>query len=468
MIIAASLKRLLETHKLSFMILPHKRVTSLDLAAKLLNIDPKNVLCAQVLADGGSQVLVVHQLNRKINFASINKLLDHNLKVLPDMEVNRIFNDCESNCWPAIGQPYKIEVILDKNIKQLDHVYFASGSHTALLQMQISDFLILHSRAKFLAISLERELILETEVANNLDLEATAALDNLTFPELPPIAMQILQLAMHKDHSTKELVDLVSQDITIQQQILFYSQLPFIREKLQLVSQAQPTEDVHAIVEHILGFDMVSHIALGVAAGRACDAQRPGNLQDFWRHALYAATYAQRITELVASNLQLNPAISYLAGLFHNFGLLLFSQLFPPEYTLLKKWMHLNPRLSIAVLEKRLLGMGQALNIVRGGHAQLGEWLLRSWHMPESICVIAREHHSLVYDGKYSEYVKIIQLTNQLLYADGIGDGNATGISKQLLDPLGLSPEQLYNGVSELKAGAAALDSMARSLTNLY
>src|SRR5262249_29621198 len=131
--------------------------------------------------------------------------------------------------------------------------------------------------------------------------------------------------------------------------------------------------------------------------------------------AFYAAIYAERITELVSEKLALDPAISYMAGLFHNFGLLLFSQLFTPEYSLLKKWLALNPKVSIAVLEKRLLGMGQAFNILRGGHAQLGEWLLRSWHMPESICVITKEHHSLTYKGQYANYVRIIQLTNQLL-----------------------------------------------------
>lgn len=468
MIIAASLKRLLENRKLGFMVLQHKRVISLELAARLLNIDFENVLCAQVLADSRSQFLVVYQLNRKIDFMRCKQLLNRDLRVLPSIEVNRIFNDCEANCWPAIGQPYNIEVILDKSIKKLDQVYFSSGSHTALLQMQSSDFLTLHSRAKLLAISTEQTDLNEEIVTNKIDAMATKVLSGLTFPVLPPVAMQILQLSISKEHSVKDLAELVSQDAAIQQQIMFYSQLPFIREKLKLDNKEQPTDDVHEIVEHILGFDMVSHLALGVAAGRAFNVQRVRDVEDFWRHAFYAATYAQRITEVVDSRLQLDPTISYLAGLFHNFGLLLFGQLFPPEYALLKKWRQSNPKLSIAVLEKRLLGMGQAFNVVRDGHAQLGEWLLRSWHMPESICVITREHHSLTYNDKYADYVKIIQLTNQLLYIDGIGDGNASGINKQLLDPLGLSLDQLHSSILELKAGASSLDSMARSLTNLF
>ncbi|HSX19697.1 MAG TPA: HDOD domain-containing protein [Gammaproteobacteria bacterium] len=321
--------------------------------------------------------------------------------------------------------------------------------------------LLLKKRAKVLATTTERSI------------DNSAALDkptdnfaDLSFPALPPVALQILQLSISNEHSTRELVELISQDSTMQQQVMFYTQLPFIQEKFRAEMAEQEMDDVQHVVDHILGFDMVSHIALGVAAGRAFNLQRISGLEDFWRHAFYAASYAERITELVAERLELDPAISYMAGLFHNFGLLLFSQMYPPEYGLLKKWIALNPKVSISVLEQRVLGMGHAFTVIRNGHAQLGEWLLRSWQMPESICVITREHHSLTYKGKYVDYVRIIQLTNQLLRADGIGDGTATGISDQLLEALGLTAHQVYKSIEQVKAGAASIDNMARSLTN--
>jgi HD-like signal output (HDOD) protein/prolyl-tRNA editing enzyme YbaK/EbsC (Cys-tRNA(Pro) deacylase) len=463
MIIAAGIKQLLDNYKLAYRVLQHKRVASLNLAASLLNIDPNQVLTVQVLADSQGEVLIVYPITRKVDFALCKKLLNRNLKVLPAIKVNRIFNDCEADCWPAIGHPYNIEIVIDKSIKNLERVYFTSGSQTSMLQMQQSDYLRLNPRAKFLAVTTEQDPKLVTTDLDQTDVEYRGSLSNLQLPKLPPVALQILQLSISKEHSAPELIELISNDPAIQQQILFYAQLPFIQDKLDAAIEPDlKSNDMRQVVEHILGFDMVSHIALGVAAGRALNAEGMTETEDFWRHAFYAATYAERITELADKDLNLDPAISYLAGLFHNFGLLLFSHFFAPEYKLLKKWRALNPNVSIETLEKRLLGMGQAFNIVRGGHAQLGEWLLRHWGLPEAICVITREHHNLSAQGPYAPYVKIIQL----LRLDGIGDGTLEPLDETALNSLGLTKDQVLSCVQTIKGGAASLDMIARSFTH--
>jgi HD-like signal output (HDOD) protein/prolyl-tRNA editing enzyme YbaK/EbsC (Cys-tRNA(Pro) deacylase) len=461
MIIAASIKQLLESYKVAYRVLQHKRVSSIEMAANVLKLGLARVLTVQVLADSAGVLLMVHPLTRAIDFTQCNQLFNRELKVLPAVRVNRIFNDCEAGCWPAIGQAYDLEVIIDQTVSELDHVYFASGSHTALLQIAAEDYFSVNSRAKVLLFTVPRASETATVVAYDHEHEHTEILANLAFPELPPVAMHILQLALNKEHSIKELIELVAQDQAIQEQIKYYTQLPFVQARLN--QQNNPA--VSHVVEHILGFDMVSHIALGVAAGRAFNLERAKESEDFWRHAFYAATYAERITELVADSQHLDPAISFLAGLFHNFGLLLFSQLFPPEYALLQKWLRLNPKTPIEVLEKRLLGMGAAFNIVRGGHAQLGAWLLRNWRMPESICIIAAEHHSAAYNGKYAAYVQILRLVNQLLRLDGIGDGTTLGVDEKLLAALGLTSEQVVACVTQIKAGSVSLDNMAKSLS---
>lgn len=450
MIIAAGLKQLFDKYNIAYRALQHKRVSNIETAALILKLNLNNVLKVQVLADNHGEVLVVYPVGRKIDLSLCQTALKRSLQVLPSIEVNRIFKDCEADAWTAVGQPYNLEIILDKSIKELEEVYFSSGSHTAILHMHITDYMVLNPRAKFMPIT----VVAEGNETQNETTNEQPDLSNLNFPPLPPAAMQLIQLSMRKDHSTQELAELIAQDPAIHQQVMFYLQMPFMQEKVQTTPQ-----------EHILRFDMVSHIAVGVAAGRAFNQDSIHDLEEFWRHAFYAATYAGKITELLAERLDLDPALSYMAGLFHNFGLLLISQMFAPEYALLKKWMTLNPKVSISILEKRLLGMGEAFNILRGGHAQLGEWLLRSWKMPEAICVITKEHHSLTYKGKYANYVRIIQLTNQLLREEGIGDGIVGGLSEQLLEPLGLTAQEVYQCIEPIRASSAGLDDMARSLT---
>lgn len=456
MTLAARMKKLFDMQKVAYRVYPHKRVNSLLQVAKLLTINPEHVLTTQVLADQQGTLLLVYPLATRFDLEQLQKDLNRNLQPLPEIKINRIFNDCDAGCCPPIGQPYGMDVILDKTIKQQEFVYFSSGSYTSLVQMRTRDFFHLNSRAKFL------DFAIKSDPVDLLDADSSSStVDSLDFPKLPGVALKILQLSIDGSHSTKELIDLVSQDPQIQQQVLLYSQLPSVGGK------SEPNNSsVQNIVEHVLGFDTVSHIALSVAAGRALvHNQTPLDMTEFWQHAFYAAVYAERITKLVDGSQHLDPAISYLAGLFHNFGLLLFSQMYPPEYSLLKKWMSANPKMSIAVLETKLLGMGQAFNIVRGGHAQLGERLLRNWRLPESICVITREHHSLTYNGPYASYVKIIQVTNQLLKTHGIGDGSEGGVNQQLLEPLGLNIQDVLACFKDIQAGNPALEQMARSLT---
>lgn len=446
MILAASLKRLFDTLKVAHRSFQHKRVERIEQVALLLKTDPANFLTAQVLEDELGMLLVVYRVTTKIDIITLQKLLNRDLTVVATTKVNRLFHDCDAGCWPPIGQAYGLDVILDKSIEHQATVYFSSGSRTTTVQMQTDDFLYLNLRAKILPFTKESSI---TQIlADQAVTDSSSVLHNLALPDLPPIALKILQLSVNSDYSAKELADIVSKDQLMQQQIMLYTQARLTLDKLD-----------------VLGFDKLSHIALGVAASRAFANTEGSDTVEFWRHAFYAAAYAERITQLVAEPLSLDPALGYLAGLFHNFGLLLFSQLFQPEYRLLQKWIKLNPKVSIAVLEKKLLGMGRAFNIIPGGHSQLGEWLLRHWRMPEAVCVVAKEHHSLTYTGQYSAYVKIIQLTNQLLREDGIGDGSQGGINEQLLAPLGLTAQKVKDSVKNIKSGSISLEQMALSLT---
>lgn len=459
MLIAASLKQYLDKHKFSYRLLQHKRMQDLLLIADLLKINCSHILQSQVLADKHGQVLVVCPVSRKLDLDLCKQALRRDLKILPAIETNRIFHDCEVDSWPAVGQVYKLEIILDQSLMELDSLYFATGSHTSLLHMTREDFLALNYKAKLFIISTNKEQSSLLPAHKRLDSE-------LEFPELPPVAMQLLQLSLNNEHNMQELVALISQDPVLQQQISFYTQLPFIKAKYTAEFAPGTTESMEQVVQHMLKFDVVSNIAFGVAVGKTFNAERVSDLEQFWRHAFYAATYAKTLTEYLSKNLALDPAISYMGGLFHNLGLLLFSQLYPPEYKLLKKWQALNPKVCISVLEKRLLGMGQALHIVGGGHAMLGEWLLRSWQMPEAICVIAKEHHSQAYQGEYVNYIRIMQLTNQLLRGMGIGDGDLSGIPDTLVTSLGITMQEVYQCLEKLQSTTTSLDIMARSLTN--
>jgi HD-like signal output (HDOD) protein len=89
--------------------------------------------------------------------------------------------------------------------------------------------------------------------------------------------------------------------------------------------------------------------------------------------------------------------------------------LFPPEFQLLNKFAQTHPGKSVAELEQRLLGMGQARDMLAMGHARIGAWLMEAWRMPEAVRLTLLEHHNPDYAGDYAELVHLVQLSDFLL-----------------------------------------------------
>lgn len=462
MTIAARVKKFFDNHRVPYRVYSHQRTSTLGQAAELVGISKSQVVKTVVLEDGLGAILAVLPLERRIDFIQLKKQLQRNLRVLPEFKVNRIFLDCEGGSHPPFGRPYGLDVVIDKTIEKLDYIFFEAGSHSSLVQISLEDFFYLNTEAVRMSFVGRAKAVKSTAVYayDEHQDEPEALLPSCSFPNLPSIARRLLSIATHASKSTEELADIVARDPSIIQQIMSYARLPF-----QSGAKAVEVATIKEAINHVLGFETVSHIALGISAGKVIQPSTQLDLRAFWRHAFFAAALSQRIAKMV-SHTDVDPCMCYLSGLMHNFGLLLFAKLYPPEFRLLNKWMRLNPKISIHVLEKRLLGMGHAMHVVRGGHAQLGAWLLKHWKMPEPTIIVAREHHSLQYTGQHQAYVNIIKLTNQSLRCHNIGEGEFGGPNTELLTALQLQEEQVDEALSAIMAGASGLENIASTFAS--
>ena len=329
--------------------------------------------------------------------------------------------------------------------------------------MAIDDFLYLNIKSQRLSfVSEERfcKKVYQT-TANEISEEYAQALQACTLPDLSTNASKILRIIKQDRNEIDSLVQVIASDPTMHEQILSYAKLHLIAGSSQIATLQE------AIVNGI-GFVKVSNIALSVAASKSLQIAEElhANLQDFWRHTLYCATLAERLTRHIALEYAVDPAIGYLVGLFHNFGFLLLAQLFPPEFRLLSRWLQLQPNASVTALESRLLGMGNAQHILRGGHAKLGACLLRHWELPEQTWVVAKEHHNPHYQGKYSTYVHIIWITNRILRKYKIGDGMPGEITSKELDYLQLTADELDKMVVQIMSDPNGVANVAMALAS--
>lgn len=278
-------------------------------------------------------------------------------------------------------------------------------------------------------------------------------------PPMPEMARRVLQLRNNPDASISDLAGIVELDPSLAAQVVRYAASPFYAFRGKINS-------IHDAITRVLGFDMVMNMALGLATGKSfqnpCDG--PLGLHAFWRHAVYSATLVQALAKRMPPASRPQPGVVYLAGLLHNFGFLLLGHLFPPEFKLLNKLVAAHPESPVTALEKCVLGMGQAQNLLEMGHAQIGSWLMQSWQMPEEIIITLREHHNPAYTGDHAVFPHLIMVADHVLKGREIGDAPDACLPPLSLEMIGLEEDAVFEIAEHLFEDCTSLDMMARQL----
>lgn len=278
-------------------------------------------------------------------------------------------------------------------------------------------------------------------------------------PPMPEMARRVLELRNNPDASISDLAAIVELDPSLAAQVIRYATSPFYgyRGKINSIQDA---------ITRVLGFDLVMNMALGLATSKSFQNPPDGplGLHAFWRHAIFSAALIQAVVKKMPQERRPEPGMAYLTGLLHNFGFLLLGHLFPPEFKLLNKLVAAHPESPVTALEKCVLGMGQAQDLLEMGHSQIGAWLMQSWEMPDEIVVTLHEHHNPEYQGEHAIYSHLVLMADHLLKRHEIGDAPDGEVPQLTLETIGMDEETLAQILEELMENATDLNAMARQL----
>ena len=273
-------------------------------------------------------------------------------------------------------------------------------------------------------------------------------------PPMPELGRRILELQSDPNAGARELADIVQLDPSLAAQVIRYASSSYYGYTGRITN-------IQEAISRVLGYDMVMNLAVGLAAGRSfCIPEHgPLGLKNFWEHAILSAVLIQRLAAVMPKSLRPPPAQSYLCGLLHDFGILLLGHLFPPEFQLLNKMAQANPKQSVADLECRLLGMGEAREMLAMGHARIGAWLMEVWCMPEPLRIALLEHHNSEYQGECDVLVHLVQLSDFLLQngEDSPDSGEFPEFSLRLLQLLPEQAQEEFVQVMDARDELAAL-----------
>lgn len=215
-------------------------------------------------------------------------------------------------------------------------------------------------------------------------------------------------------------------------------------------------DEVHDINSAImrLGLKMVLDLAYTLELPKAFKKPKSFSHIEFWKHSL-AVAYLSRTLVLHAGGDKEALEISYLSGLMHDVGILVFDYLIPNEYGAFIKSFG-DAEKSLEELELETFGIS---------HSELGaRFIEKWWPVSEQVVTSVREHHdSLSGNPGSSGISRAVNYANQIANNSEIQNGISSyfhPVNGNLLKILRLSDEDLEGFVENTREGVAEAESI--------
>ncbi len=399
---------------------------------------------------GHAYLMAVVRADQQLDLGSLNTLFKRDFSYCNDSELKELFPNCERQMLPPLAEPYGLRAIVDKSIAEMPTLYFATGAEGLLIATTGAEFVSrLHEggwngRVITVREKAESEVVSADEAMRN----KVQAVNEL--PAMPGLAAEIIRVRNNPYAHAAELAAVIEQDPSLSAQVIRYATSPLYAYNGKITSVEQ------AIVR-VLGMDFVQDLAFGLSLGRAFNNPKGGplGLDNFWQHALYCASLTQELCNKIDYGVRPPASAAYLAGLLHNFGILLLGHLFPAQFERLNKALLAEPDRSMLELERETIAVS---------HTELGVWLMDAWDMPKEIAQTVSEHHNPEHRGDFSVFANLVYIANALLKRHGIGDAESMEIPEALLQRFGLDEEKLEVALATVLQGRDGLEFMAAKM----
>ncbi|MBI4911287.1 MAG: HDOD domain-containing protein [Acidobacteria bacterium] len=192
-------------------------------------------------------------------------------------------------------------------------------------------------------------------------------------PPLPQVAAQVLRLVADPDSTTDDLQKVISTDQALTSQILKIANSAMfgMMREVRTVTQAIMT----------LGFSTIKSVVIAASAKNLYSRGSVG-LQEriLWEHALVTALACRGYARSLRFP---RGEEAFVGGLLHDIGKSVMGIKFPERYGALVRQAY-NERLDSRTLELDTFGFD---------HCMVGEALLKSWNLAESLEAAVRWHH---------------------------------------------------------------------------
>lgn len=258
-------------------------------------------------------------------------------------------------------------------------------------------------------------------------LDAQTVLKKLDdIPSLPAIVYELSKVINNPMSSTKEVEEIMSQDIGMITKVLKLANSAFY------AIPGGASNLTRAI--SFIGFDTIQQLVLSASIIKALEVKGPSqfDVNEFWKHSMGVAIASEVIAKHIKHP---NPSDLFTCGLIHDMGKL---ALYIASSETLLFIVSESEKAKKTFLE---IEITSALP----PHTELGKMLGEKWQLPKSFQAVSRYHHEsdLKKRGSLSsdlnQVVDIVMLANLLIHAlkfGNSGHNHIVGAPNELLDRL--------------------------------
>ena len=223
-------------------------------------------------------------------------------------------------------------------------------------------------------------------------------------PSLPAVVGPLLQYLRQPIDSLQvnEVTRLISQDESLTAQCLHFANSP-------LFGLRGTVETVRGAVLN-LGMRRMQDIATSCCLINLTPKDCPMDPTVLWEHALgvaLASRYFARAVEFP------DPDKAYLAGLLHDFGVVMCLWVAPKEFAQAFA-KAISGHMPLVEAEQEILGIS---------HPEVGRLLAEKWHMPPDIVQVIAFHHDVEKATEHRGLVALISLVDLLCRMSAVGYG---------------------------------------------
>lgn len=260
-------------------------------------------------------------------------------------------------------------------------------------------------------------------------------------PPLPEILLSLQNLINDPDCDLEAIAELVETEPVLS------GRLMKLANSVLFGGGRDEAEDLSSAVMR-LGIKMILDLAYTLQLPNMFNRLKSFDQYLFWKHSLAVACLTQILSRKAGLSEQ-DQAESYVCGLMHDLGIVVYEYLIPKEYGDFVKSSD-SEGASLEILEKEKFGID---------HSELGGRFIRThWSLsPVVISSVANHHQPLSVNGAKPNLPQLVCIANRLVcnrgITHGVGDEPEAAPEDSIFENLGVSVEEFEEIFAEMLHG---------------